>query len=145
MKVLAGIIVGIAAVILLLFGYNEYQKYKVISARKDINNSSPANSDSEDRGISPSDFQIISFNPRWEDGRLRAIGEIKNNGKLPAGPKVEVIARDAKGELIASKSFWPNSINNIPPGGTSGIALTITEDTRAKSADIKVIGVDIWK
>ena len=122
MKVLVGIIIGIAAVILLL-----------------------SNAYCEDKGISPSDFQIISFNLRWEDGRLRVIGEIKNNGKIPAGPEVEVIARDANGVLIESQKFWPNSTNNIPPGGTSGISYTITRDARAKSGDIKVISVHIWK
>lgn len=133
MKIFIGIIIGIALVILLVLD------------SKNTNNLSQTSSYSSEVGISVSDFQIISFNPRWENGSLRAIGEIKNNGKLPGSPKVEVIARNIKGELIASESFWPNSINNIPPGGTCGIAYPITEDTRAKSADIKIIGVDIFK
>lgn len=65
-------------------------------------------------------------------------------GETPGGPHVEVIARDENGELVASTDFWPNSINNIPPGETRGIAFTITEDSRAKSAEIKIIGVNIW-
>lgn len=95
--------------------------------------------------ISTSDFEILSFSPKWEDGRLRAIGELKNNGKIAAGAQVEVIARDANGQLVASNSFWPNSINNIFPGRSCGIAYTITEDPKAKKAEIKVISVKTWE
>jgi hypothetical protein len=94
--------------------------------------------------ISPSDFEIVSCRGVWEDERLIVKGEIRNNGRVAGGPKIEVIARDAKGELLDSEQFWPNSINNIPPGGTCGIEYTISKDERAKTVEAKVIGVDVW-
>lgn len=103
-----------------------------------------SNSNSNDKGIGPSDFEIVSHRGVWEGGRLRLKGEIKNNGNIPGGPKIEVIARDANGELIDSKQFWPNSVTNIPPGGTCGIEHTITRDIRAKTYEVKVIDVDVW-
>jgi DNA-directed RNA polymerase subunit RPC12/RpoP len=94
--------------------------------------------------ISPSDFEIVSYRGVWEDERLIIKGEIRNNGRVAGGPKIEVIAKDAKGELLDSRQFWPNSTNNIPPGGTCGIECTISRDKRAKTIEAKVIGVDVW-
>lgn len=102
------------------------------------------NSYSDNKGISPSDFKIISYRGVWEGGRLRIKGEIKNNGKIPAGPKIEVIARDINGKFIDSEQFWPNSITNIPPGGSCGIGYTITRNTKAKTIEVKVIDVSVW-
>jgi len=144
MKFFVKIVYGIAVVILLLFGYNEYQKYKILSVLGNLNNSVPTATGAKEKGISPSDFKILSFNPKWENGRLRAVGEIKNTGKISGGPHVEVIARDEKGVLVESQDFWPNSISNISPGGTCGIEYTITRDRRAKTAEIKVVGVNVW-
>lgn len=145
MKYLTGALIGIAASVVLLFGYNEYRRQQMINAIRAMQEPAPANSVTSDKGLSATDFEIISFTPRWEGGRLRAIGEIRNRGSIPGGPEVEVIARDASGTLIASKTFWPNSINNIPPGGTCGVAFTITQDKRAKTAHIKVVGVRTWQ
>lgn len=89
-------------------------------------------------------FEIVSFRGEWQGGTLYIIGEIRNNGNIPGGPKVEVIARDSQGMLIGSDQFWPNSTNNILPGSSCGIKYPVTEDTRAKTLGIKVIGVSNW-
>jgi hypothetical protein len=115
------------------------------ASKKSTSSNKPQKVSQNKEGISTSDFDILSFSPQWEDERLRAIGELKNNGKIAAGAQVEVIARDANGQLVASVIFWPNSINNILPGGTCGIAYTITEDRKAKKAEIKVISVKTWE
>ena len=94
--------------------------------------------------IPPSNFEIVSFRGEWRSGTLYIIGEIKNIGNIPGGPKVEVIARDSKGMLIDSKKFWPNSMDNILPGNSCGIRHHITMDTRAKTVEIKVISVSSW-
>ena len=95
--------------------------------------------------ISPSNFKIISFRGEWRYGTLYIIGEIKNIGDIPAGAQVEVIARDLNKLLIDSAQFWPNSTKNIRPGSSCGIKYHITEDTRAKSIEIKVISATIWE
>ena len=96
------------------------------------------------RGISPADFKIVSHRGEWQNDRLRIIGEIRNKGAVSAGVEIEVIARDDKGGVIESKTFWPNSTTNIAPGGTCGIGYTITKDTRAKTIEVKVIDVNVW-
>ena len=99
----------------------------------------------ETKSPSVNDFKIISAYSEWDDGRFRILGEIKNNGKIAAGVEVEAIARDKNGILIDSKDFWPNGVSNIPPGGTSGIGFTITNNKRAEIMTIKVISVTVWK
>ena len=92
----------------------------------------------------PSDFEIVSFRAEWRYGTLRAIGEIRNNGSEPAGLQVEVIALDVNGILIDSAKFWPNSVENIPPGSSCGIEHPITQDTRAQKLEIRIISVKVW-
>lgn len=134
----------IALGVLALFGYNEYQKFKMYSVIQTGEKSAYVPSNAEVKDIPTTSFEIKSFNPRWDDGRLRAVGEIKNIGKIAAGVHVEVIARDEKGDLVDSVDFWPNSVDNIAPGASCGIAYTITRNPRAKSTEIKVIGTNVW-
>jgi hypothetical protein len=94
--------------------------------------------------IPPSNFEIVSFRGEWQGDTLWAIGEIRNNGNISGGPKVEVIARDSQGMLIDSEQFWPNSTDGILPGSSCGIKYPVTEDTRAKTLEIKVISVNNW-
>jgi len=148
MKTLIGILIGAFLVICLFFGYREYQRYQlreqikdVVSGKTDISDFSFAPTNS---GISPGDFELIDVRGRWESERLRVIGELKNNGKIAAGAEIEVIARDKNGRLVDSKSFWPGSISNIPPGGSVGIHYTITEDRSAETIEAKVLRAEVW-
>jgi hypothetical protein len=115
----------------------EIKKERIMSILQDIRKV-------ETKGPSVNDFEIISAYSQWDGGRFRVLGEIKNNGKIAAGVQVEAIARDKNGRLVDSKDFWPNGIYNIPPGGTSGIGHTITNNTRAEKITIKVISVTVW-
>ena len=94
--------------------------------------------------ISAADFEILSLRSEWEVGRFRVIGEIRNNGNIAAGVEVEAIARDSNGTLIESTKFWPNSISNIPPGSTTGVSYTITENRRASRVELKIVRVTVW-
>jgi len=89
-------------------------------------------------------FKIVSYQGKWEYGRFRIVGELKNTGTVAAGAEIEVIARDSDGVLVDSKQFWPNSINNIPPGGTCGIDFSITEDPAAVTLEAKVVEATVW-
>lgn len=95
--------------------------------------------------ISPTDFRIVSYRGEWQGERFFVIGEVKNNGNIAAGVQLEAIARDKSGMLIDSVSFWPNSVSNIPPGGTTGVKYTVTHDTRATKMELKVIAVRVWR
>lgn len=111
--------------------------------------SSPAEASSPDTRqptVSPEDFAVLSHSGRWDDrlNILEVIGEVRNNGTVAAGPKVEAIARDVNGTLIDSASFWPASISNIPPGETRGFHYPLTRDRRAVTVSARVVSVDVW-
>jgi hypothetical protein len=90
------------------------------------------------------DFQIVSFRGEWQYNTLYIIGEIKNVGRYPGGPQIEVIARDQNGVLVDSVKFWPNSTTNLRPGSSCGIKHSITKNRAAKTIEIKVVSVDVW-
>jgi hypothetical protein len=95
--------------------------------------------------LSATSFEIVSSQMKWEGSYLWLVGELKNVGSVPAGAELEVIARDAKGVLIDSATFWPNSVNNLPPGGTCGIKYPVTRDATAVRLDVKVINAQVWR
>lgn len=95
-------------------------------------------------GPSIADFQILSHRSEWDGGTFYVIGELKNAGTTAAGAEIEAIARDAGGVLVGSKQFWPNSIKNIPPGGTVGIKYHITDNRAAVAMEVKVVQAKIW-
>lgn len=100
--------------------------------------------DNKSKPLSITDFKILNIHSKWEGGRFRIIGEIKNIGSHAAGVEVEAIARDASRKIVDSSKFWPNSTNNIYPGRTVGVGHTITQDHRAKTIELKVIDVHVW-
>jgi hypothetical protein len=90
------------------------------------------------------EFEIISFHGEWQHSFLWVIGEIKNTGRLAAGPQLEVIARDKKGILVDSARFWPNSNRNIPPGESRGIKYLVTQNKQTRRMEIKIIDTKVW-
>mgnify|MGYP006865036888 CR=1 FL=1 len=90
------------------------------------------------------DFSIIHSSYKWENGRFRIIGEIKNIGEHPAGIQVEAVARDKHGKIVDSVKFWPNSTNNIAPGQSTGVGYTVTRDKRAVRIGLKKVSVTQW-
>jgi hypothetical protein len=95
-------------------------------------------------GLSTASFVIVSAEPRWEYGRLYCVGELKNVGTIAAGAQIEVIARDANGKLVDSAKFWPASINNLPPGESTGFRYAITSDPAAVRLEWKIIEARVW-
>ena len=91
------------------------------------------------------DIEIISVRSYWSIyGWFKVAGEIKNNGRVAMGAEIEVAARNARGELITASTSWPNSVNNIRPGGTIGFDYRVTEDRSATRATVQVTSVHIW-
>jgi len=91
------------------------------------------------------DFQIVSLKGVWRDDRLRAVGEVRNNGDIAMGVQIQLIARDKNGEIVESQKIWPNSITNIQPGRTCSIEYTVTRDRRAVGLEGSVIDVKVWR
>ena len=92
-----------------------------------------------------SDFKIISFQGGWRMEEFYVSGEVKNIGTIPAGLKIEVIAKDSQGKLVKSIQFWPNNTKNIQPGSSFEFESKITEDQRANQIEIEILGVIRWQ
>jgi hypothetical protein len=97
-----------------------------------------------DASPSVADFEVLSYQPRWEDGLLRVTGEVRNNGEHAAGVELELVARDQDGTAIDTHVFFPAGSENIPPGGARAFTRALTEDQRATSATIQLVGVFVW-
>ena len=93
---------------------------------------------------SVSNFKILDCRGKWESGRFRVIGEVKNIGNIASGVQIEAIARDSNGKLIGSEKFWPNSTNNLSAGSSTGIGFTITKDPSAKTMECRIVSQNIW-
>ena len=98
----------------------------------------------EPADVSTSDFQIVSVRAEWISEGFYVIGEVRNNGNVAAGVEVQATARDNKGQLIDSAMFWPNSVNNIPPGSSVGVRWNVTFDKTATRGELQVVAVKIW-
>ena len=92
----------------------------------------------------PSDFKIASSDGKWMNDKFYVIGEVKNNGGIPAGVRIEAVARDSSGTFIIAQRFWPNSTNNIPPGGSCQIKQAITDNRNAQRVEVRILAVRVW-
>lgn len=137
-----GRILGLTAVIIVGFWF--WMTWPMVMRRVlDDGRPRPAGPRGRERSnVWADDFEILSFRAvRKEFGTLWAVGEIKNGGARPGAPELEVIARDAKGELVDRTTFFPSGVRNIPPGGTSGIGFPVTRNPLAVSLEVRVVGV----
>ena len=92
----------------------------------------------------PSDFKIASYDGKWINDTFYVIGEVKNNGGIPAGVQIEAVARDLGGAFIIGQKFWPNNTNNIPPGGSCQIKQPVTDDRSAQRVEVRIVAVRVW-
>jgi hypothetical protein len=91
-----------------------------------------------------SNFKIVSFDGKWENGYLKVITEIRNTGPVAAGVEIQVIARDANGRMVAAQTFWPRLLSNIAPGTSIGVERSITKDRAATKIGVTIVGARVW-
>lgn len=69
---------------------------------------------------SATDFSIQSFKIKPVSGgigpRVSLSGELVNNCTTAAAAQVRIVAKDASGNVVASKQGWPAGTSNISPG-----------------------------
>jgi hypothetical protein len=69
---------------------------------------------------SPTDFTIQDFKIRPVSGgfapRISLSGALVNNCTTPAAAQIKIIAKDADGNVLATKQGWPAGTSNISPG-----------------------------
>ena len=92
------------------------------------------------------DFEILNWRiVSREYGSPEVVGEVRNNGTLPAGVQLQAIARAANGDVVGSDDFWPASISNIPPGRTWPISFPLSSEGKFSKVELRVIGVCDWE
>lgn len=116
----------------------------VISATMNTSKRNSSDENGQDATQNEIDFEIISYSGKWEGGRLRIVGEVKNTGTVAAGVEILAVARDVNGQIVDSEAFWPNSVNNIAPGASYPIGYTVTTDSRAKSIEASINSTKVW-
>ncbi|MDO1530405.1 hypothetical protein QMK61_16325 [Fulvimonas sp. R45] len=69
---------------------------------------------------SANDFKIQDFKIKPVSGgfgpRISLSGELVNNCGAAAAAQVRIVAKDASGNVLASKQGWPAGTSNISPG-----------------------------
>lgn len=65
---------------------------------------------------SASDFSIQGFTVTANSGRMSMKGKLDNHCATPAAAQIEVQAKDASGNVVASRKAWPAGTTNIAPG-----------------------------
>lgn len=93
-----------------------------------------------------SGFRIIEWHmdPPNSIGYAYVRGEVRNNNRVAAGVKLQVIARDSAGRVIDSEEFWPASILNIPPGTSEPIGYPATDKPDAVKFELRIIDAHVW-
>ena len=81
---------------------------------------------------------------REEYGAPRVVGEVRNNSSVAAGVQLQIIVRDASGDVIGSEDFWPASVSNIPPGGTWPVGFHLPMSTGYSKVELRTIGATVW-
>ena len=73
-------------------------------------------------------------------------GELVNGCAAPAAAQLKVIAKDASGNVVASKSAWPAGTSNISPGKSVNFDLgrLIHYSPEMQSFAISIVSVRAW-
>ncbi len=89
------------------------------------------------------DIELKRWTMDRDAGWFTISGELVNRCSEPTGVQLQVILRDATGQIVSSEDLWADAQRNYAPG-----AHTFTIRTRgyatAKSADVRVLSTQRW-
>lgn len=87
-------------------------------------------------------FRILNWqiDPPDGDSSRWIHGELRNGTDTAARASVQVISRDASGQVIDSLTFTVSCHRDIPPGATAVIAAPVTRKAEAARFDVTVVG-----
>lgn len=73
---------------------------------------------------------------------MQGTATLTNSCKHPVGVEVSATAYDKAGKPIRSRTFWPNSISNFPPGeNVISLDLLFDHDPRITTLKMKAVSV----
>lgn len=88
-----------------------------------------------------SSFEVLSVEATWiSAGWLQVVAEVKNVGKIPGLPVLQITGRDSDGKLIDSGDHFPFTSGNVQPGDTCAIKYPLTRNEKVKTVGVKVTG-----
>jgi hypothetical protein len=96
---------------------------------------------------SATDFAIQSFKIKPAPGaRISLSGELTNNCTSAAAAQVKIVAKDASGNVLATKQGWPAGTSNIAPGQSVSFDLgrLFRYQTDMQSFTASVANVRAW-
>jgi hypothetical protein len=99
---------------------------------------------------SATDFSVKDFRTEVTGGTMNRhvalSGELVNSCAAPAAAQLKVIAKDANGNVVASKSAWPAGTSNISPGKSVSFDLgrLIHYSPDMQSFAISIVSVRAW-
>lgn len=106
---------------------------------------SPTRSDEATEDFTISNAQATVEEGYGGDYRITCRGIVTNQSQQASSPELEIIVWDAaRTTVLATESFWPASIRNIPPGDYVAFEWALYCSERSTTIDIRVIGTDVW-
>lgn len=99
---------------------------------------------------SPTDFSVRDFKTEVTGStvsrHVALSGELVNSCSAPAAAQLKVVAKDANGNVVASKSAWPAGTSNISPGKSVSFDLgrLIQYNPEMQSFAISIVSVRAW-
>jgi hypothetical protein len=99
---------------------------------------------------SATDFSVKDFKTEVTGSTINRhialSGELVNSCSAPAAAQLKVTAKDASGNVIASKSAWPAGTSNISPGKSVSFDLgrLIHYSPEMQSFAISIVSVRAW-
>ncbi len=88
-------------------------------------------------------FEIVHW--RAERGVLGTVilGEVRNDNAVPAGVRLQVIARDDSGKVVETFEYWPAANRNTPPGGVELLDVVAIREP-ASSFELRIVEARAW-
>ncbi|MGN6790573.1 MAG: hypothetical protein ACTHJP_13725 [Rhodanobacteraceae bacterium] len=99
---------------------------------------------------SPTDFSIKDFKTQvvstTMDKHVALSGELVNSCSAPAAAQLKVVAKDASGNVVTTKSAWPAGTSNISPGKSVSFDLgrLIHYNPEMVSFAVSIVSVRAW-
>ncbi|HET7222569.1 MAG TPA: hypothetical protein VFI81_05185 [Rhodanobacteraceae bacterium] len=99
---------------------------------------------------SPTDFSVKDFKTEITGSTMNRhvalSGELVNSCSAAAAAELKVVAKDASGNVVASKSAWPAGTSNISPGKSVSFDLgrLIHFSPEMQSFAVSIVSVRAW-
>jgi hypothetical protein len=94
------------------------------------------------------DFRILEYHWNADPqqvarGYVRIVGEVENQGSVPAGVKLQAITRDSRDLVTGSDDWWVAGTRNLAPGGREPINHLVRTDG-VMSLELRVVDARAW-